>query len=71
MTEGHRALDGLWLCWWQIYAPVRWRVYRIVSASGRYNGFVLQVYGYLDMVAAFVSQGALDANLIYDTCQGM
>jgi len=43
----------------------------IVSAGGRLTGFVLQVYGYWDMVAAFVHNGALDARLVYDTCQEM
>ena len=43
----------------------------IVSAGGRHMGFVLQVYGYWDMVAAFVLHGALDAELVYDTCQEM
>jgi hypothetical protein len=32
---------------------------------------VLQVYGYWDMVAAFVRHGALTAGLVYDTCQEM
>jgi hypothetical protein len=44
---------------------------KIVSAGGRQTGFVLQVYGYWDMVAAFVEHGALDAGLVYDTCQEM
>lgn len=43
----------------------------VVSAGGRQTGFVLQVYGYWDMVAAFVHHGALDAQLVYDTCQEM
>jgi hypothetical protein len=43
----------------------------IVTAGTRQSGFVLQVYGYWDMVAAFVSNGALDAQLVYDTCQEM
>lgn len=43
----------------------------IVSAGGRLSGFVLQVYGYWDMVAAFVHNGALSAGLVYDTCQEM
>ncbi len=43
----------------------------IVSAGGKHTSFVLQVYGYWDMVAAFVSNGALDAGLVYDTCQEM
>jgi hypothetical protein len=44
---------------------------RIVSAGGKLSGFVLQVYGYWDMVAAFVHNGALSAKLVYDTCQEM
>jgi hypothetical protein len=43
----------------------------IVSAGGKRTGFILQVYGYWDMVAAFVRNGALDAGLVYDTCQEM
>lgn len=43
----------------------------IVTTGGRQGGFVLQVYGYWDMVAAFVHHGALDAGLVYDTCQEM
>lgn len=43
----------------------------IVTTGGRKTGFVLQVYGYWDMVAAFVGSGALDAGLVYDTCQEM
>jgi hypothetical protein len=43
----------------------------IVSAGGKQSGFVLQVYGYWDMVAGFVSNGALEAGLVYDTCQEM
>jgi hypothetical protein len=43
----------------------------IVTTGGKRGGFVLQVYGYWDMVAAFVAHGALDAELVYDTCQEM
>ena len=43
----------------------------ILRAGGKHCGFVLQVYGYWDMVAAFVRHGALDAGLVYDTCQEM
>jgi hypothetical protein len=43
----------------------------LVTAGSRNSGFILQVYGYWDMVAAFVSSGALDAGLVYDTCQEM
>jgi hypothetical protein len=44
---------------------------RIVSAGGKLGAFVLQVYGYWDMVGAFVESGALDATLVYNTCQEM
>jgi hypothetical protein len=40
----------------------------IVSTGDRYSSFVLQVYGYWEMVAAFVRSGALDAELLYNTC---
>ena len=43
----------------------------IVTGGGREGAFVLQVYGYWDMVAAFVRHGALTAALVYDTCQEM
>jgi hypothetical protein len=43
----------------------------IVTAGGKHTAFVLQVYGYWDMVAAFVEHGALDATLVYNTCQEM
>lgn len=42
-----------------------------VTNGGRQGSFVLQVYGYWDMVAAFVHHGALDAALVHDTCQEM
>ena len=42
-----------------------------VTNGGRHGSFVLQVYGYWDMVAAFVHHGALDAMLVHDTCQEM
>jgi hypothetical protein len=46
-------------------------LFDIVTGGTRQGGFVLQVYGYWDMVAAFVSNGALDAQLVYETCQEM
>ncbi|QOY85849.1 DUF4760 domain-containing protein [Paludibaculum fermentans] len=46
-------------------------LFEIVSAGTKESAFVLQVYGYWDMVAAFVANGALDAQLVYDTCQEM
>jgi hypothetical protein len=44
---------------------------RIVTAGGKQTSYVLQVYGYWDMVAAFVHHGALEAMLVHDTCQEM
>jgi hypothetical protein len=46
-------------------------LFEIVTTGGRRGSFVLQVYGYWDMVAAFVRHGALDAGLVHDTCQEM
>ena len=43
----------------------------IVNAGSQESGFVLQVYGYWDMVAAFVLDGPLHEQLVYDTCQEM
>src|SRR5665213_2781203 len=43
----------------------------MVSAGDQKTGYILQVYGYWDMVAAFVVHGALDESLVYDTCQEM
>lgn len=42
-----------------------------VSAGGQQAGFILQVYGYWDMVSAFVIHGALSEAMVYDTCQEM
>jgi hypothetical protein len=35
------------------------------------NAYLRQVYGYWEMVAAFVVHGTLNALLVYDTCQEM
>jgi hypothetical protein len=43
----------------------------LVKDGGKPSGHILQVYGYWDMVAAFVVHGALDEDLIFDTCQEM
>jgi hypothetical protein len=41
-------------------------------ASGKPEGsYILQVYGYWDMVAAFALHGALDESLLYDVAQEM
>ena len=42
-----------------------------VSAGNEQSGFILQVYGYWDMLSAFVLHGALTERLVYDTCQEM
>jgi len=43
----------------------------ILTKGGKETGFVLQVYGYWDMVCAFVLHGMLREPLVYDTCQEM
>ena len=43
----------------------------ILSKGGKESGFVLQVYGYWDMVCAFVRHRMLSEPLVYDTCQEM
>jgi hypothetical protein len=43
----------------------------IITKGGKETGFVLQVYGYWDMVSAFVLHGMLSEPLVYDTCQEM
>ena len=43
----------------------------LVKDGGKPSGHILQVYGYWDMVAAFVVHGALDEELVFDTCQEM
>src|SRR5450755_4281474 len=43
----------------------------IMNAGDQHTAFVLQVYGYWDMVAAMVFHGSLDESLIYDSCAEM
>jgi hypothetical protein len=43
----------------------------IVTAGTQESGFVLQVYGYWDTVAACVLSGPLNEQLVYNTCQEM
>jgi hypothetical protein len=43
----------------------------IMSAGDQHTSYVLQVYGYWDMVAALVIHGALDEGLVYNTCPEM
>ncbi len=43
----------------------------VVSEGGKKTGFMLQVYGYWDMVCAFVRHEILSEGLVYDTCQEM
>ncbi len=42
-----------------------------VGTGNQRSGFILQVYGYWDMVSAFVIHGALSEPMVYDTCQEM
>lgn len=43
----------------------------LVTAGTQESAYILQVYGYWDMVAAFVLHGALSEALLYDVCQEM
>jgi len=42
-----------------------------IKKGGQETGYLLQVYGYWDMVCAFVKHGFLSETLVYDTCQEM
>jgi len=42
-----------------------------VSKGGPETGYILQVYGYWDMVCAFVKHGTLSEALVFDTRQEM
>jgi hypothetical protein len=42
-----------------------------VGKGGPESAYILQVYGYWDMVSAFVKHGSLSEALVYDTCQEM
>ncbi len=43
----------------------------LITSGSREGSFILQVFGYWDMVAAFVLHDVLPASLVYDTCQEM
>ena len=43
----------------------------IVNKGGKESSFVLQVYGYSDMVCTFVLQAHLSESLVYDACPEM
>ncbi len=43
----------------------------LIAAGAKEAGYILQVYGYWDMLSSFVLHGALDESLVYDTCQEM
>jgi hypothetical protein len=43
----------------------------LVTSGKQESAYILQVYGYWDMVAAFALHGALDPALLYDVCQEM
>jgi len=42
-----------------------------MSVGDQHTAYVLQVYGYWDMVAALVFHGALDESLVYSACPEM
>jgi hypothetical protein len=42
-----------------------------IMSGGEHTSFVLQVYGYWDMVASMVVSGALDEELVYNSCMEM
>jgi hypothetical protein len=43
----------------------------LVTLGKQKRAYILQVFGYWDMVAAFALHGALDPALLYDVCQEM
>ena len=43
----------------------------IMSGGDQHTAYVLQVFGYWDMVAAMVFHGALDESLVYNACPEM
>jgi hypothetical protein len=43
----------------------------LIRKGDQQTSFILQVFGYWDMVCAFVLHGALSEGLVYDTCQEM
>ena len=43
----------------------------IMAAGDQHTSYVLQVYGYWDMVAALVFHGALEESLVYNACPEM
>ena len=54
------------------FAPVSAaEIVALITSGTKEGSYILQVYGYWDMVAAFVIHGALPAELVYDTCQEM
>jgi hypothetical protein len=42
-----------------------------IKKGDQQTSYILQVFGYWDMVCAFVLHGALTEGLVYDTCQEM
>ena len=42
-----------------------------IKKGGEETGYLLQVYGYWDMVGAFVKHRFLSETWLYDTCQEM
>src|ERR1700722_16527654 len=42
-----------------------------IRRGDQQTAYILQVFGYWDMLCAFVLHGALTEGLVYDTCQEM
>ena len=42
-----------------------------IRKGDQHTSYILQVFGYWDMLCAFVLHGALTDGLVYDTCQEM
>jgi hypothetical protein len=53
------------------FAPTSTDEFVAIMSGGEHTSFVLQVYGYWDMVAAMVTSGALDEELVFNTCMEM
>ncbi len=43
----------------------------VIARRDQQSAYVLQVYGYWDMVAAMVFHGALEEEFVYDACSEM
>jgi hypothetical protein len=53
------------------FAPTSTDELVAILSGGEHTSYVLQVYGYWDMVAAMVASGALDEELVFNSCMEM